>query len=159
MKQKIQPGASFDFATPGEVKEHIDSLVANLFQERARGIAIWREDHEADVTTGAVTIPPVGSTTTMGANPGFAVLVQSARAAGLNSGDSLTIYRGAVVDKNVVGYLSSAEPVIGFGSKGLILKGGETLTVTGSALTASAVTVNFEGLEVPEPDLYKMVAP
>lgn len=159
MKQKIQPGGTFDFATPGEVKEHIDHLVANLFQERARGIAIWREDREADVAAGAVTIPPVGAATTIGANPGFAVLVQAARAAGLNSGDSLTVYRGAIVDKNVVAYLSSTTPVVGFGTKGLILKGGETLTVVGASLTATAVTVNFEGIEVPEPDLYKMVAP
>jgi hypothetical protein len=159
MKQKIQAGATFDFATPDEVKGHIDQLVANLKQEEARGIALWRDDAEADVATGSVTIPKAGAATKIGANPGFAVLIQSARVAGLASNDVITVYRNVVVDKNLVGQLTFAAPTTGFGSKGLILKGGETVIFTGSSLTATTVTVNLEGIEVPETDLYKLVSP
>lgn len=159
MKQHVQAGAVFDFATPGEVKEHIDSLVANLQQEKARGIALWRDDSEADVASGDITIPAVGAATKIGANPGFAVLVQSVRAAGLASGDIIKVYRNVIVDKNFVGQLTFADPFEGFGSKGLILKGSETILFSGASLTATTVTVNLEGIEVPETDLYKLVSP
>jgi hypothetical protein len=159
MKQKIAPGATFDFATPGEVKGHIDQLVANLKQEEARGIALWRDDAEADVSSGSITIPATGAATKIGANPGFAVLVQSARAAGLATGDVVNVYRNVAVNKNFVGQLTAASPVEGFGSKGLILKGGETIIFTGASLTATTVTINLEGIEVPETDIYKLVSP
>jgi hypothetical protein len=160
VKQKIVAGGTFDFATPGEVKEHIDQLVVSLKQEEARGIALWRDDRDATVSGGgSVTIPATGALTPIGANPGFAVLVQSARVFGLASGDIIAVYRSSVVGRNFVGQLTYAAPTTGFGSKGLILKGGENLIFTGASLTATDVTVNLEGIEVPETDLYKLVSP
>lgn len=159
MKQKIQAGATFDFATPDEVKGHIDQLVANLKQEEARGIALWRDDRDGTVASGAVQIPATGAATPIGANPGFAVLVQSARVFGLATGDVVLAYRNSVIGRNFVGQLTAAAPTTGFGSKGLILKGGESLIFTGASLMATDVTINLEGIEVPETDLYKLVSP
>ena len=157
MKQTIKAGAEFEYTDPRETRQIMTEVVKEFFTEEARGITIWRDDREVDVASTDVTIPVQGDEP-FGTNPGFAILVQYARTAGLASGDILKIYRNVVTDKNFLGQLTFADPVIKFGGKGLILKGGEHLVFSGAGLTATSVSVNAEGIEIPEVDLYKMVA-
>lgn len=155
MKQKITPGAEFDFTTPGEHREILNEITRQSAQEAARGVAIWRDWREADVSGGAVTVPAPGGDP-FGVDVGMAVFVQSARAAGLGTNDVISVYRNAATDPNFLGLMTATNPVIKFGGKGLVLKGAEKLLFTGSSLTATTVTVNAEGLMVPETDLYKL---
>lgn len=161
MKQKIEAGAVFDFATPGEIDEKLNVITRQSAQERARGVQPWRGEGSAAVAATDVTIPAAGSMETISIDPGWAVFVYAARAQGLATGDVLKIYRstgGATTDLKFVGQCTDADPVASFGSKGLLLKGGEQLVFVGTGLTATGdVSVNTEGTQVPETDLYKML--
>ena len=159
MKQKIEAGGVFDFTTPGELEEKLNIITRQSDQERARGVQPWRGEGTAAVAADAVTIPAVGSMELIGIDPGWAVFVYSARAQGLGAGDVLKIYRNVgAVDLKFVGQCTAAEPTASFGSKGLLLKGGEQLIFVGASLTATGnISVNAEGIQVPETDLYKMV--
>lgn len=157
MKQTVKPGAEFDFVTPTEMVEHLNVITRQSAQEAARGVAVWRDWRSADVAGGAVTIPTV-SQDPFGVDIGMAVFVQNARAAGLAAGDTLSLYRNTVADTSFLGLFTSTAPAIRFGGRGLILKGGEKLIFTGAALTATTVTVNAEGIMVPETDLYKLAS-
>jgi hypothetical protein len=164
MKQQVVHGAVFDFATPDEIHQSMSTVITELFQERARGIAPWRFMDQQEVSGDAVTLPATGEEN-LGPNPGYAVLVQAVRGQGMTGNDVISIYRGtgspagAAIDGNFVGQLTVADPVEKFGSRGLLLKGGEFLAFTGASLSASLITVNGEGVEVPEPDLYKLLSP
>lgn len=161
MKQRIEPGATFDFTTPGEMKEHLNEITRQSAQERARGVQPWRGEGTAAVASTNVQIPALGSMETIGIDPGWAVFVYSARAQGLGTGDVIKIYRSTgstATDLKFVGEVTAAAPAVGFGSRGLVLKGGEQLLFVGTGLTATGdVSVNAEGMQVPETDLYKMV--
>lgn len=161
MKQKIQPGAEFDFTTPGELAEHLNIITRQTAQERARGVQPWRADGTAAVSGTDVQIPAIGSNETLGIDPGWAVYVYAARVFGLGTNDVITIYRGTgnvVEGQKFVGQMTAAVPQISFGSKGLLLKGGEQLTFSGTGLAATGdIVVNAEGTQVPETDLYKLI--
>lgn len=155
MKQKIEPGAVFDFTTPGEMLEHLNTITRQSAQEAARGVAIWRADQDGAVAGGAVTIPGTGQDV-IGVDLGMAVRIDAARAAGLATGDTINAYRSVVADKTFLGHATFAAPVFDFGTKSIVLKGGEQIIFTGAGLTATEVTVNLEGIMVPETDLYKI---
>lgn len=156
MKQTVKAGAEFDFTNPRETQQIMTDVVKEFFQEQARGVTLWRDAREGDVATGAVTIPAAGADP-FGTNPGFALLVQYVRAQGLTTNDIVKVYRNSANDTAFIDQLTFTAPTIKFGGNGLILKGGEFLIFTGTGLTATTVTVNAEGTEVPEMDLYKMV--
>jgi hypothetical protein len=159
LKQEIKPGGTFDFATPGEVEDKLNIITKQSAQERARGVQPWRAEGTAEVAGTDVQIPAVGSMETLGIDPGWAVYVYAVRAQGLATGDVLKIYRGTVAaDLKFVGQCTDADPGASFGSHGLLLKGGEQLTFSGTGLTATGdISVNAEGTQVPETDLYKLV--
>lgn len=161
MKQRVEAGAVFDFTTPGELEEKLNVVTRQSAQERARGVQPWRGEGSAPVAGTDVTIPAPGSMELISIDPGWAVYVYAARAQGLGTGDVLRIYRstgGAVTDLKYVGQCTDADPVASFGSKGLLLKGAEQLVFVGTGLAATGdVSVNAEGTQVPETDLYKMV--
>jgi hypothetical protein len=158
VKQKLEPGAVFDFTTPGELEEHLNVITRQSAQERARGVQPWRGDGSAGVSGAAVRIPALGSMETIGIDPGWAVRVYNMRAQGLAGSDVLSIYRNVVDDLHFVGQCTVAAPVESFGSNGLLLKGGEQLIFAGASLTATGdVSVNGEGTQVPETELYKLL--
>jgi hypothetical protein len=159
VKQKIEHGAVFDFATPGEVKTHLDAFTRDFYQEKARGIGPWRFDDEQTVNgSGAVQLPATGEEP-LGPNPGFAVLIPAIRGQGMTGSDVIKIYRNQATNKGFVGQLTADDPVQKFNGPGLLLKGGEYLIFTGASLSATVITVNGEGTECPEPDLYKLLSP
>jgi hypothetical protein len=165
VKQTIKPGAEFDFTTPDEMKEHLNIITAQSAQERARGVQPWRGEGVAGVSDTDVQIPALGSLETIGTDPGWAAYVYTARAQGLSGSDVLKIYRvsggvgtSSAVDLKFVGQCTVAAPVQSFGSRGLLLKGAEQLIFVGSGLSATGdVSVNAEGTQLPETDLYKAV--
>lgn len=159
MKTKMTAGAEIETLTPLEFTGHLDRFTKDWYQEKARGVTTFRFDSAATVTgAGALTVPATANPV-IGPKAGFAWAVQSGRVQGLLSGDSLTIFRNSSqVPGNFVGQLTAAAPAVSFGSKGLILRGDEKLVIVGASLMATGdVTVNFEGIEVPDPDLYKLL--
>jgi hypothetical protein len=159
VKQKVEPGAVFDFATPGEMEEKLNLITRQSAQERARGVQPWRGEGTATVASDAVQIPGIGQDT-IGVDNGWAVLVYNFRAQGLAGSDVVKIYRNAVADNKFVGQMTVDAPVESFGSRGLLLKGGEQLIFSGASLTATGdVSVNGEGTQVPETEIYKLLTP
>lgn len=158
MRTEIKAGAFLDAVSPTELATHLDRFTADWYQEKARGITIARFDSFGTVASTAVTIPPVGAAEPIGPFKGFAWLVQSIRVSGLATGDVISIYRNVANGNKFVGTMTFSVPYIGFGSKGLILLGEEKLVFAGASLTASGdITVNGEGIQCPEPDLYKLI--
>jgi hypothetical protein len=158
-KTKMTAGAEIETLTPPELAGHLDRFTKDWYQEKARGVTTFRFDSTAAVTgAGALTVPATAQPV-IGPKAGFAWAVQSGRVQGLLSGDSLNVFRNSSqVPGNFVGQLSAAAPTATFGSKGLILRGEEKLIVVGASLMATGdVTVNFEGIEVPDSDLYKLL--
>lgn len=156
-RTKIAPGQVIETVTPAELVHELDKYTANWFQEKARGVTTFRTVATDTVANNAVTIPGPNEDV-IGPNPGFTWIVLALRAFGLATGDTLTVYRNSANPQNFLGTVTFANPVIYFGSKSLILKGDEKLILTGSSLTATGdITVNGEGLECAEPDLYKLV--
>jgi len=158
-KTKMTAGAEIETLTPPELAGHLDRFTKHWYQEKARGVTTFRFDSTATVTgAGALTVPATAQPL-IGPKAGFAWAVQCGRVQGLLSGDSLSIFRNSSsVPGNFVGQFTAGAPVMPFGSKGLILRGDERLIIVGSSLMATGdVTVNFEGIEVPDPDLYKLL--
>jgi hypothetical protein len=156
---KIQAGAEIDAVSPQELQTHLDRYIQDWYQEKARGVLTFRIDSTATVTgAGALSVPATAQPP-IGPKGGYAWAVQSGRVQGLLSGDSLSLFRNSSqTPGNFVGQLSAAAPAVTFGSKGLILRGEEKLLVVGASLMATGdVTVNFEGVEVPDADLYKLL--
>jgi hypothetical protein len=158
VKTKIAAGAEIETLTPQELQTRLDLYIRDWYQEKARGVLTMRFDSTATVAGAALTIPATAQPA-IGPKDGFAWTVQSMRVQGLSSGDTLTIFRNSSqVPGNFVGQLTAAAPAVSFGSKGLILHGGEKLVVIGASLMAGGdITVNGEGIEVPDPDLYKLL--
>jgi hypothetical protein len=154
---KIAPGQVIEAVTEGELVHHLDRYTANWFQEKARGITTFRFDQTGTVAGAAITLPDVGKQQN-GPEPGFAWILLAVRAQGLATGDTLNVWRNSAIPRNFLGIVTAAAPATTFGSKSVILKGDEKLIFTGASLTATGdITVNGEGLECAEPDLYKLV--
>jgi len=154
---KIAPGQVIETLTRPELVHELDRYTANWFQEKARGVTTFRANATDTVSGGAVTLPGPNEDI-LGPNAGFVWVVQSLRIFGLLSGDSVTVYRNSTGPQNFIYTLTGANPVVHFGSKSLIVKGDEKLIITGTSLMATGdLTVNTEGLECAEPDLYKLV--
>ena len=159
MRTEIKAGAFLDAVSPTELATHLDRFTADWYQEKARGITIARFDAFGAVASTAVTVPPVGAAEPIGPFKGFAWLVHSIRVAGLATGDTISIYRNVANNNKFLGTMNFATPYISYGSKGLILLGEEKLVFTGASLTATGdITVNGEGTQCPEPDLYKLIS-
>lgn len=66
-------------------------------------------------------------------------------------GDLVTVYRGVVAPQNHLRNLTAAQPEWFPGSNALILMPGDYLTVAGSGLAGSAVTVSGDAIQVDAP--------
>lgn len=156
-KTKIQAGAEIDTLTLEELEKGLSRGTREWFQEEARGVSTFEIRDAAVVALSAVTLP---ASTSIGYGPdsGTAWAVQRITAAGLGTNDVLKIYRDAITDVNFVGQCTAASPVFKPGSKGLILRGGQRLVMNGTSLAATGfVSVNGEGIEIAETDIYKLL--
>ncbi len=157
-KTVIAPGAVIDTPTAAEMAEHLGKAARQWFAEQARGVTLFRFDHTDTVSGSAITIPAAGEQIE-GPRAGFVWVVAAVRAQGLATGDVLNIWRNnAKEPRNFLGTVTAAAPATVFSAKSVILKGGEKLIFTGASLMATGdITVNGEGLEAGEVDLYKIV--
>lgn len=157
MKTVIAPGAVIETATPKEIEHHLSKVVQEQFAEQARGITTFRFDHTDTVDgSGAIRLPGT-SDQDEGPRNGFVWQIGTVRAFGLATGDTLQIWRNSATAGNFLGQLTFANPVFTF-QKLTFFKGGERIILTGTGLTATGdITVNGEGLEAGELDLYKLV--
>jgi hypothetical protein len=159
MKQRIEHGAVFDFATPAEVKTHLDAFTRDFYQEKARGISPWEFQNSQPVDgSGAVRLPAT-SDEPLGPNPGFAVLIPAIRGQGMVDSDIVKIYRLVVDDLKFVGQLTVDDPVQKFNGPGLLLRASQFLVFSGTGLSGTTISVNGDGTLCPEEDLYKLLSP
>lgn len=125
---------------------------------------------EQSVNDGVVGRYPQNSVQTFISNPPASAIVVRNSAAGtagaiysaqltvtaIGSGDTLSVWKGAAgPSQNLRALLTAAAPVVSFGSKGLILRHGQQLLVSGVNLGAAAVTVQGEMIEVREDLLWR----
>jgi hypothetical protein len=160
MKTKIQPGAELDYIAPAEMKEHLDAFARDWFQEKARGVTIARFDADSVVASNAILIPAKGTPEPIGPYKGFAWVLRSIRIFGLATGDVVNIYRTVTNGNKFAGQLTFAAPVYNPPNAGLVLLGDEKLVFQnlGNLTATGDITVNGEGVECAEPDLYKLIS-
>lgn len=156
MKTELRPGAVIETTTPEELTHHLNRGVADWFQERARGVQRWLFQATDTVTGGGALTIPGTADEPIGPARGFAVMLFALHVSPLNTADTLTVWRTRSDPGRRLAQLTNAVPDV-FPGKGIVLLGGETLTITGSGLmTTGDVTVSGEGVIVPEPDIFKM---
>lgn len=156
MKTVIAPGAVIETTSPEENRRQLNEVVRQQFAEAARGITTFRFDHTDTVAAGVIKLPSAGEQEE-GPRNGFVWQLGSVRAQGLATGDTLSIWRNSTDPRNFIGQVTAANPVFTF-QKLTFFKGGEKIIVTGSGLTATGdITINGEGLEAGELDLYKLL--
>lgn len=160
MRTKIEPGAVLDYMAPAEMKEHLDAFARNWFQEKARGVTIARFDGTAAIASNAVLIPATGTAEPIGPYKGFAWVLRSIRIFGLATGDVVNIYRTVANGNKFAGQLTFAAPVYNPPNAGLVVLTGEKLVFQnlGNLTATGDITVNGEGVECAEPDLYKLIS-
>ena len=155
-RAKIAPNNYIETITEPELVHHLDRYTENWFQEKARGVGLFRIRAVDTVSGAAITLPASGDEI-MGPNMGFVWSLHVLRAFGLATGDSLTVYRNNTNPGNFLCSLTAAAPVFAFGSKSCFLRSDEKLIITGSSLSATGdIAVNGEGFECAELDLYKL---
>ena len=168
MRASIRAGEVIETATPAEVRHEMNSAMADWFQEAARGVQPWRYESEpVTVANTAVTIPSSGQLR-CGPNPGFCVLVTVLRCIGLAqtdvSLDKMQVYRNSTSTMPVEEFGTpnaggSTFQLIRTSGKSLFLNSDDHLIFAGTGLTATGdIQVSAEGIEIPAPDLYKILA-
>jgi hypothetical protein len=156
-KTKLRAGEEIDTLSREELRQELSKQARDLLQEQARGVSTF-DFQDAAAVAGGLIVLPSGSSLGYGPEAGFCWAVQRISVAGLATNDVVGIYRDAVVDKNFVGQVTSTSPVFKPGSKGLILRGGQRLLLSGGSLAATGfISVNSEGIEIAETDLYKLL--
>jgi hypothetical protein len=155
---KIQAGATFETTSPKEAGELMEKAYSAQFQEMARGVKPMRFLASGTVADDVVTIPEAqGGQLNLGPDPGFIWRVDRVSAFGLASGDSLQVHRTVADGSAFLGSIPAATGYLDV-PEAPLLYGGEFLTITGAALTATGqIIVNGEGIEAPAFMLWKIV--
>ena len=155
-KQELKAGAVLETTTPEETRHMLVRGIQDWFQERARGLDAWRFEATDTVVSSALTIPGTGDDG-IGPQPGFVVMLFALHTSPLNTADTLTVWRNRSNPGRRLAQLTNAAPDV-FPGKGIVLRGGEKLIVTGSSLmTTGDVTVSGEGVICADTDLYKLI--
>ena len=152
-KTRLAAHQEIETLSQAELEHALGKQTTTWFQEQARGYTTARFGNTATVSAGAVQVPAVGSSDVFGPDKGFAWRVGRISADGLSTNDSLKVYRNGTTYVGSISASSNLSP-----GKGLILRGGEFLVITGTALGATGdVTVNGEAVSAAELDLYKIL--
>lgn len=152
-KTRMKANSELETLSQAELEAVLTKQTAAWFQEQARGYTTARFGNSATVAAGSVTIPAVSSADTFGPDYGFVWRVGRISANGLSSNDVLKVFRNGVTFVGVVTATANLSP-----GKGLILRGGEWLTLTGASLGATGdVTVTGEAVSAAELDLFKIL--
>ena len=155
-KAEMRAGGVVETLTQNELADVLTRQTTAWFQEQARGFTTARFAGLATVATGAVTVP-ANDSNRFGPDSGFAWAVQRVSASGLSTNDTLSVYRDAATALNFLGYIT-ATASLHPGSKGIVLRGAESLVVAGSSLGATGdIVITGEAIQVSELDLYKIL--
>ena len=153
---KMHAGAPVETLNQQELAAELTKQTTAYFQEQARGFSTARFSGLATVANGSVTVPG-NDASRFGPEQGYAWAVQRVTAAGLSTNDVLSVYRDVATPLNLLGFIT-ATGIFKPGSRGVILRGGEFLVVSGSSLTATGdIVVTGEAIQVSELDLYKIL--
>lgn len=156
-KTKLAAGQEIETLTPAELEKHLDAQTRDSFREMARGVSTFQVKDSALISTAIATFP-TGTSEGYGPDTGFAWAVTRLSVNNLATADVVKIYRDAVADGNYVGQVTGANPVAQFGTKGLILRGGQGIILRGTGLTATGyLYLTGEGMEIAETDIYKLL--
>jgi hypothetical protein len=151
-------GAGLDFgifagisAGIGRIAEAVEAQRRSeqMCQQAIRSVPI--KPHQQTVTGGAVTF--LSHEHDLGPRDGYAWAVQRVTAAGLAANDILSVYKGPPVSQaadptNLANILTSTSPAWHPGRTGLILQPGDTLVLAGTSLSATAVTILGEVIQM-----------
>lgn len=155
---KIQNNADINLLTQEELQETLSSVASDWFQEEARGYSVAPIYTMATVSGGKVVFPNTTGGTggdSIGPDDGFAWRVNRLTLAGLSTGDTVTVYKNTT--NQAVDVITAAKPAI-YPGKGLIMRNGDRLLITGSGLTATGdLILTGEVAEVPALDLFKIL--
>lgn len=156
-KSQLKAGSHVETLNQAELEQVLSKQTATYFQEQARGFSTARFGDVSTVASSAVQVP-ADDGTVFGPDTGWAWAVQRVSAQGLSTNDVLKVWRndeGQLL--NFLGYITATSN-FSPGSKGVILRGGEKLIVTGASLGATGdIAVNGEALQVSELDIYKIL--
>lgn len=158
-KTQLKAGATIDILTSAELTQALKDEVAAMYVARATGVKPMRFQATGTIGGAAVTIPGAqNQQLKLGPAPGMLWKVARISAFGLAANDVLQVHRTVTDGSQFLGNLTAALGYLHIGGEGMLLNGGEFLTLTGSALTATGqLIVNGEGIEVPEFMLWKIV--
>ncbi len=152
-KTRMSAGHEIETLSQAELEAVLTKQTAAWYQEQARGFTTARFGNTGTVATGAVQIPTNDTQDVFGPDKGFAWRVGRISADGLGTNDVLKVFRNGTTYVGSITATSNLSP-----GKGLILRGGEFLVITGSTLTATGdITVNGEAVSAAELDLYKLL--
>lgn len=155
MKFKINAGVDIETATPGEVAGMLDSQQQSWFAEMARGLKHFEFMLTGSVTDGDVDMADLD----VGPRPGFVWAVRRLSVDQLGTDDVLSVYRQPAGPTRFVDVLTASRPSIKPAATGLVLHGGQSLEVTGTGLTTTALelVVTGEAVECPEFMIWKLL--
>lgn len=156
MKTKIQAGATLDLINKDEMRDVLQTVTKDWFNQVGRGDRYRRFSAWGDISGGAVTIGGAEQLDhTLGPAEGFVWAVQRIGIHNLDSADSLALYinddgPSALVHPGITTYQD-------FGQTQLVLYPGDTLLLTGSSLTDTGiVTVTGQARELPMPLAWRL---
>lgn len=155
----LRAGATVDLLNHHELRKTLAEQIAQTQAEFAIGVKPMRFQATGTVSGAAVTIPAAQNMQLkLGPSEGFIWKVERISAYGLATGDVLQVHRTVTDGSAFLGNLTAAQGYLHIGGEGMLLYGGEFLTLTGSSLTATGqLVVNGEGIEVPSLMLWKIV--
>lgn len=157
-KNVIKNNGEIELLSQQELEDSLGKVVTGLQQEQARGLSTARFEGIGTISGGVLALPGLTGDYPMGPDTGFAWAVQRISCDGLGTNDVLKVYRNGVTGYGFIDILTAAKPSIRPGGKGVILRSGEQLFVSGTGLTATGdLVVNGEALETSELDLYKLL--
>lgn len=163
MKTKLQAGAELDLISKDEMKDVLQTVTKDWFNQVSRGDRYPRFSAAATIASNAFTIDGTERTyERMGPAEGFVWAVQRIAVQGLT-----TYTEGTLTTEPVVLYLNDTgasslvhPALVGykeFGAHELIMYPGDTLVVVGAGLTATGqITVTGQAREVPMPLAWRL---
>lgn len=165
MKTRLQAGAELDLISRDEMKEVLQTVTKDWFNQVGRGDRYPRFSAQGTIAGGALTIGGAEALDApLGPAEGFVWAVQRIALHGLttNTGTPLTTSTEPVrLHLNDDGPGSLVHPAIQgyqeFGEHELVLYPGDTLLVVGTALTKTGIiTLTGQAREVPMPLAWRL---
>lgn len=158
MKAKLDFGAEIDILSGSEFRQGLDQ-VSELWYSYARGLKHLRLPILTGTVAadGSLSLGLSGDEVTCGPSQGYAWRICRVSVYGLSGAESADLYFGEPGPTRFVQTVSASAPTWA-SSRGLLLRPGDYLVLSGSGLTAgNVVTMNGEALEAPAEQLYKLI--